>query len=290
MHRTSFLTSRQCSHVKLPPRCQLLLHQLVQQVRSCITSGLNVSVHQGWRIGDPHKKKGKVDRHNYEILIANGKAVVPRPRWHSLYRWLVSQSDEFCPYDTVYVVTDNRDLVSNSVRDLLGLAHWPTVAAWWRERIQYVGPYGERTNVVFVPIAADTGLDKVHPTWAGTYILNACVYLFASTNFALIDSDCVPVTLFEIQELWHSSCYLEQPVDDGTRMEQNPSSPIAPAHKRSRSVDAGKADQPSGPPSPKVLRVSCRRETHHHQQLPHWKRRLTLGDRRVRALHLHPEK
>ena len=38
MHRTSFLTSRQFSHVKLPPRCQLPLHQLVQQVKSCITT------------------------------------------------------------------------------------------------------------------------------------------------------------------------------------------------------------------------------------------------------------
>ena len=30
------------------------------------------------------------------------------------------------------------------------------------------GPYGEHTTVVFVPISADTGLDKLHPTWAGT--------------------------------------------------------------------------------------------------------------------------
>ena len=49
-------------------------------------------------------------------------------------------------------------------------------------------------------ISADTGLHKVHPTWAGTYILDACVFLFPTINFALIDSDCVPVTLFEIRE------------------------------------------------------------------------------------------
>ena len=54
----------------------------------------------------------------------------------------------------------------------------------------------------FVHISADTGLHKVHPTWAGTYILDACVFLFPSINFALINSDCVPVTLFEIRELW----------------------------------------------------------------------------------------
>ena len=55
------------------------------------------------------------------------------------------------------------------------------VAAWWKERIQFVGPYGERTTVVFVPISADTGLDRVHPTWAGTYILDACVFLFPAS-------------------------------------------------------------------------------------------------------------
>ena len=70
-----------------------------------------------------------------------------------------------------------------------------------QERIRYVGPYGELTTVAFVPMSADTGLDKVHPTWAGTYILDACVFFFPTINFALIDSDCVPVTLFEIQDL-----------------------------------------------------------------------------------------
>ena len=210
-----------------------------------IEGGLNASVHQGWRIGDPHKKKGKVDRHDYDILLADGQEVLPGPSWHSLYRWLVSQADEFYPYDSVYVVTDNRDLVSAGVHDQASLAHWPMVAAWWKERLQYTGPYAERTNVVFVPISVDTGLDK---TWAGPYILNACVYLFPLTNVALIDSDCVPVTLFELQELWHSSDHLEQSSGDTPHVEPDPSSSIAPAHKRSRSVDAGKADQPSEPP------------------------------------------
>ena len=59
-----------------------------------------------------------------------------------------------------------------------------TDCRWWFESL-------------LVPISADTGLDKVHPTRAGTYILDACVFLFPAINFALIDSDCVPVTLFE---------------------------------------------------------------------------------------------
>ena len=116
----------------------------------------------------------------------------------------MSQAAEFLAFQTVYLITDNRDLLADAVASTPGLGHWPMVAAWWKERIRYVGPYGEHTTVVFVPISADTGLDKVHPTWAGTYILDACVFLFPAINFALIDSDCVPVTLFEVQELWLS--------------------------------------------------------------------------------------
>ena len=89
----------------------------------------------------------------------------------------------------------------------------------------------------------------VHPTWAGTYILDACVFLFPDINFALIDSDCVPVTLFEIQELWLSCAESDSPADESRHPAAIPSSPIAPAQKRARSVDTGQATQQQpGPP------------------------------------------
>ena len=160
----------------------------------------------------------------------------------------MSQASEFLAFETVYLITDNRDLLANTVNTNPGLSHWPVVAAWWKERIKYVGPYGEHTTVVFVPIASDTGLERVHPTWAGTYILDACVYLFPGTNFALIDSDCVPVTLYEIQELWRS-CGALNHTNAPVAPDHTPTSPIAPAHKRARSVDTGKATQQPGPPA-----------------------------------------
>ena len=211
--------------------------------------GLNDTVHEGWKFGDPHKKDGVPDRHDYDIRVFEGTEVPPGPQWRILYRWLVSQAHEIHQYDTVYIVADNRDLVAAPVSNQPGLAHWPAVAAWWKERIKYTGPYAELTTVVFVPISSDTGLDRVHPTWAGTYILGACVYLFPTINFALIDSDCVPVTLFEIQELWLScNCIARQPMEtDETDM--YPTSPIAPAHKRARSVDTGRGAQQHGPPA-----------------------------------------
>ena len=126
--------------------------------------GLNQTVHHQWRFGDPHKKSDEPDRHDYEIKVVNGVEVAPGPNWHSLYRWVVSQAAEFLAFQTVYLITDNRDLLADTVASTPGLSHWPMVAAWWKERIRYVGPYGEHTTVVFVPISADTGLDKGHAT------------------------------------------------------------------------------------------------------------------------------
>ena len=210
--------------------------------------GLNLSVHHNWRFGDPHRKMAVPDRHDYNIKLSDGIELSPGPRWHNVYRWIVSQASEFLSFETVYLITDNRDLLANTVNTDPGLSHWPVVAAWWKERIKYVGPYGEHTTVVFVPITSDTGLERVHPTWAGTYILDACVYLFLGTNFALIDSDCVPVTLYEIQELWRSCDDLDH-ADVPLVPDQTPTSPIAPAHKRARLVDTGKATQQPGPPA-----------------------------------------
>ena len=128
--------------------------------------GLNLTAHENWRLGDPHKKTAEPDRHDYPVAEEQGIEVSPGPDWRKLFRWLISQSALFLPYHTVYLVTDNRDLQSDEVHTTPGLTHWPKVAAWWRERIRYVGPYGELTTVVFVHISADTGLDRVHPTWA----------------------------------------------------------------------------------------------------------------------------
>ena len=118
--------------------------------------------------------------------------------------WLV-RAQRFCPTTQVYLVTDNRDLQSRRGQ----VCAWAQPLANGRglvERTVTLCRSIWRTHhIVFVHISADTGLHKVHPTWAGTYILDACVFLFPTINFALIDSDCVPVTLFEIRELWLAS-------------------------------------------------------------------------------------
>ena len=64
----------------------------------------------------------------------DGKKVetTPGPDWHKLYRWIVSQA-LVLPFRTMYLITDNRDLVPDEVKTTPGLGHWPMVAAWWQE-------------------------------------------------------------------------------------------------------------------------------------------------------------
>ena len=75
------------------------------------------------------------------------------------------------------------------------------------------------------------------------------VFLFPTINFALIDSDCVPVTLFEIRELWLASTDPTLPATPSKVAKSKLPSPIASSHKRARSVDTGRDMQQPGPPS-----------------------------------------
>ena len=52
-----------------------------------------------------------------------------------------------------------------------------------------------------MPIDQTAGLEHVHPTWAGTFALAAFVFLFPGVHCVLLDSDCVPITLFEVADL-----------------------------------------------------------------------------------------
>ena len=134
-------------------------------------------MHHQWRFGDPLKKSGDPDRHDYEIKVVDGVEVapgpvwhtffvagaivfrlvqsvrvvkndalpttpqgrLPGPVWHSLYRWIISQAADLLAFQTVYLITDNQDLLAATVSSTAGLSHWPMVTAWWKERIGYVG-------------------------------------------------------------------------------------------------------------------------------------------------------
>ena len=98
-------------------------------------------------------------------------------------------------------MVDNRDLANHQRQDP-SLPHWPAAARWWHSRLKLMGPHKEKTELLLFPISESTGLHHVHPTWAGTFVLAALVAVFPGINFVLLDSDCLPVTLFEVEDLW----------------------------------------------------------------------------------------
>ena len=116
----------------------------------------------------------------------------------ALFTWIKSIDKLWTnEFQTVYIYVDDR---------LLGDVHqrpdfWPFFNPWIKARCAHLGPYREHTTAIHVPIGACTGLNRVHFTWAGTFVLKAFVYLFPNKNFVLIDTDCVPTSLFEVEEL-----------------------------------------------------------------------------------------
>ena len=114
---------------------------------------------------------------------------------------MLRQCGYLLEFHTVYVMVDNRNLAKHKRQDP-SLPHWPAAARWWHSCLKLIGPHKEKTELLLFPISATTGLHHVHPTWAGTFVLAALVAVFPGLNFVLLDSDCLPVTLFEVEDLW----------------------------------------------------------------------------------------
>ncbi len=140
-----------------------------------------------FELGDPHTTSGGKSRQ------------YGGPSWHVLFGYLIQNC--ISNYDSIYLLVDTRDLTNVAPADKT-LGHWPAVAAWWASRLQYIGPKDEQVDLVFVRTHVETGLELVHPTWAGTFVVAALVFLFPDINFVLLDSDCIPVTLIEVDRLW----------------------------------------------------------------------------------------
>ena len=145
-------------------------------------------------LGDPVPLRFQ-DVSPYETRAAHGSV-----DWIRLFCHLISLREQVLASDTVYIFVDDRDM-SNLESTKGCIQHWPPAAAWWASRVQLIGPHHERTDVVSIHICEGTGLADVHPTWAGTFVLAGLVALFPTIHFALIDNDCLPLTLMEITEL-----------------------------------------------------------------------------------------
>ena len=93
----------------------------------------------------------------------------------------------------IHLIVDNRTPAA--------VPYWPAFAAWWASRRCLVGPQEETTDILWICADATTGLHKVPCHWAGVFVLEAARFLYPAQHFALIDNDCVPITLFEVQDL-----------------------------------------------------------------------------------------
>ena len=78
----------------------------------------------------------------------------------------------------------------------IGRSHWELIFE------HVLGPHKEKTELLLFPISESTKLHHLHSTWAGTFVLTALVAVFPGINLVLLDSDCLPVTLFEVEDLW----------------------------------------------------------------------------------------
>jgi len=76
------LTRQQAQHhwFEADPRAKFddLLQALGLHKDISTEYGLNQSVHQQWQFGDPHKKSGDPDRHDYEIKVVG---------WRGSHSW-----------------------------------------------------------------------------------------------------------------------------------------------------------------------------------------------------------
>ena len=188
-----------------------------------------------FRIGDPNVHFQAAAAKPYEISGATGK-----PEWDLLFGFILARMSHLRFLSTVYVLVDNRDL-TNLDNPEPSLQHWPAVAAWWSSRACMQGPAQELCDVVYFPISQASGLHLVHPTWAGTFVLAALCLVFPGLNIVLLDSDCVPVTLFEVEDLWQEAQRLQHSGFPG---------PV-PTSSCAGGLNLDQADQTPLPKSPK---------------------------------------
>ena len=111
--------------------------------------------------------------------------------WTDLIQAVLHHKDVFDRNNTIYLIVDNRQPTN--------VPHWPPFCAWWTSRRELKGPAEEATDIVW--ITATDQLDTIPYYWTGPLLLSIARWMFPSCHIALIDNDCVPLALFEMQDL-----------------------------------------------------------------------------------------
>ena len=137
-------------------------------------------------VGDP---SARFETHTPLTYETNGET--GQPLWKEIFGHILKECAYLTAFQTVYVMVDTRNLKAHETSQD-GLPHWPAAVAWWHSRVQLVGPHQERTELLFFPATEETGLHRVHPTWAGTFVLAALVSWWLS--FRVSTLSCLTVT------------------------------------------------------------------------------------------------
>ena len=153
-----------------------------------------------WRLQDHAAKMAATSIPGYEYSMAGDFPQWAHVDYKALLRWILDRRDNIEKADTIYLQLDNRKL--NGVDGVFPCpSFFAAYTPWIHARCSMVGPLGEKTASFFLPISIETGLSHVHYTWAGPLALEVLVFLFPAINWILIDTDCVPTSLFEVDEL-----------------------------------------------------------------------------------------
>ena len=111
--------------------------------------------------------------------------------WLALIQAVLQHKNTFDCNNTIYLIVDNRQPQE--------VPHWPPFCSWWNSRRELKGPADEATDIIW--ITATDQLDSTPYYWTGPLLLCIARWLFPSCHIALIDNDCVPLSLFEITDL-----------------------------------------------------------------------------------------
>ena len=141
-------------------------------------------------LGDPGAHFEGEHTCDYPVSGAKGMC-----HWSPLFRYLLLHFEHVRWLSTVFVLVDNRGLTESSTPHE-SLSHWPSVEAWWKSRLTMYGPAEELCDFLYIPISQEAGLQNGDP------VLAALSFLFPGVHVVLLDSDCVPVTLFVVADLW----------------------------------------------------------------------------------------
>ena len=136
-------------------------------------------------------------------LTGDGLIIMPRPLVSQVQPMrnmalavLDSKRQEWHDVRTVILFVDNRTLQGTG-----SPTYWQDFAPWIRERCRWTGSYGEITAASYIQGNTSNGLGKIRYTWAGIFVLEAAAFLYPTINFILSGADCIPLSLYEVEEL-----------------------------------------------------------------------------------------